>query len=162
MQPSSKRALGIVVALIAVLIGYFALRRPPMSDQDQIAAQIESARVAAVNHNANGIMKFISADFHGPDQVSNVDSLHLYLAEALHDSGPIQIIMTLPNVTVHGNAATSTNQITIRSLETRQTDFDQPVTLEWRREEGRRFLLLPIKVWRVVGVQYQGGLPDMG
>lgn len=161
MQSSSKRALGVVVALTLALVAYLALRQPPIPDQDQIAAQLKSAQAAAQAHDSGGIMKVISADFKGPDPISNVDSLHFYLGQALHRSGRIQVTFSPPDVVVQGETATSASQLTVRSLETGGTLFSQPVTLNWRREDGHRLLILPAKVWRVVGAQYQGSLPGM-
>lgn len=159
MQPSSKRVLAVIVVLALILAGSLALRQPPIPDQDQIAAQLESARAAAEAHDTGGIMKIISADFKGPGYISNVDSLHFALGRALHQSGRIQVTFSPPEVAVQGDTATSTSQWTIRSLETGQTLFSQPVTLNWRREDGHRLLILPAKVWRVVGTEYQGPLP---
>ncbi len=159
MQSSSKRALGLIVVLVLILVGLAALRQPPVPDQDQIAAQLESARAAAEAHDSGGIMRIISADFKGPGYISNVDSLHFALGRALNQSGRIRVTFSPPSVAVQGGTATSTCQWTIRDR-TGQTLVDQPVTLHWRREDGRRLLILPAKVWRVVGTDYQGPLPD--
>ena len=159
MQTSSKRVLGLVVVLALALIVSLALRQPAIPDQDQIAAQLESARAAAEAHNAGGIMQIISAGFKGPDPISNVDSLHFYLGQALHRGGRVQVTFSAPSVAIQGDTATSASQLTVRSVETNQVLFSQPVTLNWRREAGHRMLILPAHVWRVVGAQYQGSLP---
>lgn len=159
MQPSSKRALGIVAVLVLALIAYFALRQPPVSDQDQIAAQLQAAAAAAQNHNSGGIMNVISADYKGPSPITNTDSLHFFLGRILRDSGAVQVAFSPPNVVVTGDTAASTSQLTVRDRDTGQVRFDEPVTINWKREDGHRLLILPTKVWRVVGTTYQGALP---
>lgn len=158
MQSSSKRALGLVVVLVLVLVGYLALRQPPVPDQDQIAAQLEAARAAAEAHDSGGVMKIISADFKGPEYISNTDSLHFALGRALNQSGRIRVTFSPPSVVVQGDTATSACVWTVRD-KTGQTLFNQPITLHWRREDGHRLLVLPARVWRVIGTDYQGPLP---
>lgn len=160
MRSSSKLALGLVVVLALALVGSLALRQPPVPDQDQIAAQLESARAAAEAHDSGGIMKIISADFQGPAPISNVDSLHFALGRVLRQSGRVSVAFSPPDVAVRGDTATSASVLTVRSAETGQTLFSRPVTLDWRREDGHRLLVLPAKVWRVTGTDYQGPLPD--
>ncbi len=159
MQSSSKRALGVAALLVLALAVFLMLRQPSAPDQDQIAAQLDAARAAAQNHNVGGIMAVISSDFKGPSPISNVDSLHFGLRQALRDSGAVRVTFSPPNIVVTGDTATSTNQVTVRNAESGQPTFDQPVTLNWKREDSHRFLIFPTKIWRVVGTQYQGGLP---
>jgi hypothetical protein len=159
MQRSSKRVLGIVALLVVVLAGFFLLRQPSVPDRDQITAQLDAARGAAEQHSVGGIMKIVSAEY--KDSNFNNDQLHFFLARVMRQSGRVTVLLSPPNVMVNGDSATSTSQVTVRSRETDHVIFDQPVTLNWRREEGHRLLVLPAHVWRVVGAQYSA-LPDEG
>jgi hypothetical protein len=168
MKTSSKRALGIA-ALLAMILGLFVwFHLPGPSDQAQILAQMESARAAAQQQNVGGIMKVISASYHGSTPYdSNVDELHFFLMHlagqgseigqglgAGQGNGAIQVILSLPGVQVSGDTAISTAQLSIRSANTGQTLYASPITLDWKKENGTKWLIFPAKVWRIVGSQF--------
>jgi hypothetical protein len=158
MKESSKIALGVVAVLLIALVGLLLSRQPTVSDQDQIAAQLESARAAAQEYSASGVMNIVSADFKGQEPIANVDGLNLALRQFLNTKHEIRVTLSPPNVVVQGDSATSTSQVMVQDAETGEIMYDKPVTLSWRREDGHRFLIFPAKVWRVVGAQYQGDL----
>ena len=162
MKPSSKRILGIVAALAVALAVLILLRLPGPSDQDQILAQLESARAAGERHNVGGIMKIISADYHGSTSFdSNVDELHFFLAKMVGRGGEaVQVSLTAPSVRVHGDTADSTSQVTVRPSGGGPPLYNAPVTMHWKREDGTRWLVLPAKVWRVVGADYPAPAGD--
>ena len=154
MRLASKRLLG-VAALLSVALGVFVLLRLPQpSDQEQILAQIEFARDAAQRHDVAGIMKIVSAHYHGDsDFDSNVDELHFFLGRTIGKSDTAgQVSLSPPAVQVHGTTADSVSQVTANWT---GGTYSSLVTLHWQREDGTRWLIFPAKVWRVVGAQYQ-------
>ena len=158
MQRSSKTALGAAALLLAALIGFFVLRQPPPPDQDQIIAQLEAARSAGEQNSAGGVLSIVSSDFSTSSGfLHNKQQLGIFLYRQMRDGGRARVTLSPPAIVVQGAQATSACQITVRSLESGQTQFDQPVTLTWRKEEGHRFWVVPTQVWRIVGVQ--GNLP---
>lgn len=158
MKRSSKIVLGVVALLLVVFAVYFIVRQPPLSDQDQIIGQLETARAAAERHDAGGITAVVSTDFKS-EAIANKQQLYFYLARAFRNSGKLRVVLSAPTVVVQGDSATSTCQMTVYNLDRVGPRFDQPVTLNWRREEGRRLLVLPTRVWRIVGAQNVGALP---
>ncbi|MDQ2686805.1 MAG: nuclear transport factor 2 family protein [Armatimonadota bacterium] len=158
MQRSSKIALGLAALLLAILVMFFVLRQPPPPDQDQIIAQLEIARAAGEQNSAGGVLSIVSPDFSTPSGVlHNKQQLGFYLYQQMKDGGRARVTLSPPSVVVQGDTATSACQITVRSLDSGQVQFDKPVTLTWRKEDGRRFFVVPTKVWRIVGIQ--GDLP---
>ncbi len=156
MSTSSKRALLVAGLLALALFAAVLLRLPGPSDTDQILAQMESARAAAQRHDVGGIMKIVSADYHGSTSFdSDVDQLHFFLVRFVGRSDdPVQVTLAPPGVQVHGDTADTVGQVTVRSTNGGQTLYDQPVTLHWRRESGTKWLVFPAKVWRIVGSQF--------
>ena len=158
MKGSSKILLGVVLGLLVVLAAFLLLTRPGPTDQQQLLLQLETARAAAERHDASGIMRLVSADYKDSLGLNN-DQLHAYPIQALRrDSGSYQVTLTPPQVTVSGDTAQTSSHLEVRS-KNGDTQFSGNVTLTWRREEGRRFLIFPTKVWRVVGADYGAGLP---
>ena len=164
MKPSSKRLLSIVALLAVALVTTVLLRRPVLSDQDQILAQMQSAAAAAEHHDVGAIMKIVSAHYHGSTGFdSNVDQLNFFLRRIARNQGTATVTLGTPGVQVHGDTADSVGQVTVRPSDGGQPYYDQPVTLHWKREDGTKWLVFPAKVWRVVGAEYPApGLGDEG
>jgi len=155
MRPSSKRVLVVAAALAVALVITILLRLPVPSDQDQILAQLESARAAGERHDVRGIMQVISADYHGNTSFdSNVDELHYFLSRVVGREGRVMVTLSPPSVQVHGDTADSVSQVTVRPREGGPALYDKPVALHWKKEDGTRWLVFPTKVWRVVGADY--------
>lgn len=155
MQQSSKTALALAGAFALALILFFALHKPQPSDENQITAQMDAAREAAVHHDTRGIMRVISADYKGQTAADgNVDELHLLLSRSLGKAGALDVALAAPLVSVTGDTATSRTHLSIRTRTDGATRYDQDVTLRWHREDGTRLLVLPAKVWRIVGADF--------
>ncbi len=155
MQQSSKIALTVAGLIVIALILFFALRQPQLSDQEQIAAQMDTARNAAMHHDTRGIMSVISADYKGQTPADgNVDELHLLLSRALGKAGALDVALSTPSTSIQGDTATSTTHLSVRTREDGATRYDQNVTLHWKREDGTRLLLFPAKVWRIVSADF--------
>ena len=163
MKPSSKRILGLAAVLAVALVIVILLRQPGPSDQDQIRTQLETARAAAQRHDANGIMKIVSADYHGSTPFDgNNDGLALFLRRVVGGRSAATVSLSPPSVSVQADTAVTVGQVTARDDATGRVLYDQPVTLNWRREDGTRWLVFPAKVWRVTGGQYRAPGGDEG
>ena len=162
MSTSSKRALSMAALLALALIVAVLLHLPGPSDTDQILAQMESARAAAQRHDVGGIMRVVSADYHGSTSFDgDVDQLHFFLLHFVGQSGgAVNVILSPPGVQVHGGTADTVGQVTVRSRPDGQVLYSEPVTLQWKRENGTKWLVFPAKVWRIVGSQFTP--PDGG
>jgi ketosteroid isomerase-like protein len=164
MSQNSKRAL-LVAAALAIILGITVLLHLPQpAAQDQILGQMEAARAAAQSHNVSGIMRVISADYHGSSAVdSNVDDLHLFLLRTVgHSNEPVQATLSPPIVQVTGNTAQSTTNVTARSTQDNSVVYSGAITLHWKKENGTRWLLVPTKVWRVVSADFPMPSGDAG
>lgn len=159
MKPSSKALLGVAMLLSLALAAFLILHQNSPSDRDQILSQLEVARAAAQAHDANGILKIVSADYHDALLFDTNDRLALGLRQIVKgkNSGNVQVTLTPPDVKVEGETATSTSHLTVASPGGTSTFYDSDVTLHWKQEEGRRMLIFPAKVWRVTSADYNAG-----
>jgi hypothetical protein len=156
MKTSSKSALGIAALLVLALIVVILLHLPGPSDTDQILAQLESARVAAQRHDVSGIMKIVSANYHGnTDLDANGDQLHFLLIHFVGQTDdPVQVTLSPPGVQIHGSTAETLGQILVRSSQDSSVLYSGPLDLTWKQENGTKWLVFPAKVWRVTGAQF--------
>jgi hypothetical protein len=153
MQTQSKIVLGIValIVLFALLSKAFAPDTTP--DDVQIDNQLSTAAAAANNKDVGKLMSIVSDNY--TDSASNNRlQLNVLLRRALGNVQNLKVTVIPATITVTGNQAISQGNITITG--DNQTMFSRSVTLVWKKEETRRYLVIPDKIWRVTRSSYDG------
>ena len=135
-----------------VVAALIFLRQPPVSDQAQIAQQLETARAAGEKHDIDGVMSIISADYHDANIPSPVQLR--FLLNKVRGSEPVHIVQSLPTITNSGDTATSVSHLEVDSVSGSQVLYSHDITAQWKREDANRFLIIPAKVWRITSADY--------
>ncbi len=152
MKPSSKILLWLALILVFVVAALIFLRQPTVSDQAQIARQLETARAAGEKHDINGVMSIISANYHDANIPSPIQLR--FLLNKVQGSEPVHIVQSLPVITVTGDTATSVSHLEVDSTAGGQALYSHDITAQWKREDANRFLIIPTKVWRITSADY--------
>lgn len=160
MRTSSKILLLVAILAVGILIA-LSLRHPALSPQQQIENQLVSAVNAANEHNAGGVMAIISADYHD-DNGYNVDLIHSLIARGLRNTPGLHASLSAPQIEVNGNQASSSAFLTVLDQQSGHTLYSQEITLQWRKEHARSFLIFPTDAWRVVSASYGSPGGDYG
>ncbi len=152
MKPSSKILLWLALILVFILAAFLFLRQPPVSDQAQIAQQLETARAAGERHDIGGVMSIFSAKYHDANVPSPVQLR--FLLNKVQGSEPVHITQSLPVISVSGDTATSTSHLEVFSAADGHVLYSHDITAQWAREDANRYLIIPTKVWRVTSADY--------
>ena len=152
MKPSSKILLWLALLLVFVTGALILLHRPTLSDQAQIAGQLEKARAAGERHDVGGVMSIISDHYHDSNVPSPVQLR--FLLNKVQGNEPILVTQSLPVINVAGDTGTSISHLTITSATDGHVVYSHDITLQWQREDANRFLIFPTKVWHVVSADY--------
>lgn len=151
MKSSSRALLGLAAVLLLVIVSIALLRSPNVPDQTQIVQQMETARAAGERHDISGFMAVVSPKYHDANVPSPVQLR--FLLNRMQGNGPVSVTQTVPVVDIHGDDATTTNHLQIVTAGGRVL-YNHDVTLQWKREDGTRFGVLPTKVWRITTADY--------
>ncbi len=153
MKSSSKALLGVALVLGLIALGVVLLRAPNVPDQVQIIDQLEAARAAGEAHDVNGVMRIVSDKYHDSNVPSPVQLR--FLLNRVQGNAAVRVTQSIPVVSVQGNTATSTSHLRIATAADNRVVYDHDVTIQWAREDGNRLGVIPTKVWRVVGAEYE-------
>jgi hypothetical protein len=134
------------------------VRQPTLTDQAQIAAQLEAARSAGERHDVGGVMAVVSDHYHDANVPSPVQLR--FLLNKIQGDQPIQITQSLPVISVTGDTATSTSHLSVVSQSDNRVLYSHDITLQWQREDGNKFVIIPTKVWRIVSADYGSPFGD--
>ncbi|MBW3623106.1 MAG: hypothetical protein KY468_06810 [Armatimonadetes bacterium] len=153
-----KGILLLLIAGLAVAGLYFLLRGgPPRTDTEQIQAILLEGERAVEEKDLSAIMGMVSKEFN-MEQI-NRDRLRLMLAQTFREHGPIYVTLNDVVIQPQGDTATVSMNATVEAqgkTNSETVSNTVPVTLQLRREEGYRFLVIPTEVWRVTGASGTG------
>ncbi len=156
MRKSSWIALGIILAIAAAL-GYGKLSEPPPPDADQIRDLLARGEAAIEARNVNAAMSCVSGDYRDSTGLSR-DALRLQVARAFRQVEGYDLSVMADGINPEGGRAEVTVRVILSAVEngTASQVFSGPVTISLRKEQARRYLVLPTRAWKVVGM---AGLP---
>lgn len=160
MQQRSKRLLAAAAILAVALVLYLIATAPQPSPQDQITANIETARAGVERRSASQVLTVVSADYKDA-AIANTDQLHVLLIRTFRNSGPLAVSSAGNTITVTGDTARSVTHVTVKAADGGTTYFDGNIVLDWKREPSKRLLVFPSSTWRVVSAEYPN-MPGFG
>jgi len=158
MQPSSKRLLTVAIVLALGVAAFILVQAPAVPDDQQIRNQVEALREAGEHKSTSGVMRLVSEHYHdalmsNPEQLSFLLSRHLFKSDE-----PVQVQTRDTTVTITGETATSVTNITVSRGGA--SVYTGNITLQWKKEESSRLLVIPDHIWRIVSAEYPAN-PDM-
>ncbi|MBI2844554.1 MAG: hypothetical protein HYX78_14260 [Armatimonadetes bacterium] len=159
-----KRLLvGLLLAVAVVLaVGYFAANRDQGADQEQILAVIERGRRAVERKSLSEAMSCISKDYSDSTGL-NRDRLGLLARRAFQSSSRYEVVVDAPTIRVAGDEAVAETYAAVASVDagTREEKFSGEVILSLRRENSRRFLIFPVREWKITAIEGIGEIADI-
>ena len=144
-------ALGVVMLLVVGIFGWRATH-PPLTDEQQIAANLEGIVEAAQARSASGVGGYLSPKFQF-DGTKKGD-FQRQLVFGLHQYSSVEVQTSNVKVTVRGQTATTTGSYRL-SLKPESNSPPQVYpgnfNLQWRQENGQ---------WLVIGAE-GNALPEL-
>lgn len=147
--------MAVIGLVIAGIIVSKLIQPDTTPDAVQIQNALQTAANAADEKDAPKLMSIVSDNYSDSDG-NNREELSLLLSRAMSNVGNIDVSLGPVNVTVNGDLAVSTGNIIVSTDGQRQ--FSQLVTVNWQKEETRRYLVIPDKTWRVIRSSYTGNM----
>lgn len=141
----------IWLVITAVVIGYVAVALLTVergTDQAKIDAVIARGVTATQAHDLSGIVSCLSKNYKD-DCGLNYDRLRVVLAQALGSETGYTVTISDQALSVSGDRATVKLRVTLK----RENNpfYDRSLTILLAKEDARHMLIVPVKVWRVVG-----------
>jgi len=153
MRKSSWLVVGIICALAAALV-YLQLsgwQRP--SDEDQIQMLMAKGQSAIERKDLNGMMSCVSKDY--SDSVFTYNTLRLQALEAARAEGRYDVLLKHTSVEVQGDTAVASTRVTVALVSDHggmHDLLDSRITLRFKKERGKRFLVIPTRTWKVTSI----------
>jgi hypothetical protein len=148
MQPSTRYA---VVAIVICLIGlglYSVATKPQPPDQQLITEQIVAALDGANAGSAQEVLSVVSDKY--KDTAGNTkDDIRVRLIQAFSHTAEYHFRVTTPVVVVTGDTASSDSTLIVNDRGNGSEVMSRQVHIQWVREHGRKWLVVPISIWRV-------------
>lgn len=153
MRRTSWLVLGAICVVLALLVVVRVSGGSGQTDEQQILAMVEKGRSAIEHKDIKTAFSFISPDY--SDSVgNNPDRLRAFVIQAFRSQDRYRVYVTEPRVSVLGDRATADLQVRMVGTSEGQEHelFNDPMQISLRREGGRRWLIVPSKTWRIIGM----------
>jgi len=170
MKTTSKIALAVAGVLLAVAALLVVVNIRPRPDRDTlIKASLTEVEHAAKARSVGGVMQFVSSDYKDASNLTK-DRLTLVLARSYRMARGtrynvhVNVLKVVPDAKDPKNAALVFATVSVLDPNSGQELYGsggQPLTLQMRREPGRRYLVLPEDHWRIVSVVNMPPLPGL-
>jgi len=109
-----------------------------------------------------GVMSCVSKDYRDSTGLT-FDALHMHALEAIRAEGHYDVLLEHTSVEVRGKTASAKARATVFlgcDHAGMQRLFSNSVTLHFKKEKSKRFLVIPTRTWKVARIN---GLPtDLG
>ena len=148
MKKSTRYAIFAIVVCAIILGIYSILTKPQPPDQDLIKQQIVTGLDAANAGSTAGLMEIVSESYKDEAGLSK-DEIRARLTEAFSRSHDYRFRVSEPVTVINGDTAGSDCTLIAVDKNSGQQALSQPMHIDWRREKGRKWLIVPISVWRV-------------
>ncbi len=170
MKPTSKIALVVASVLLTVAALLVIVNTRPRPDRDTlIKSSLAEVEQAAKARSVGGVMQYVSSDYKDASNL-NKDRLTLILARSYRMARGtrynvhVNVLKVVPDAHDPKNAALIFAAVSVLDPASGQELYGsggQPLTLQMRREPGRRYLVLPEDHWRIVSVVNMPPLPGL-
>ncbi len=152
----NKTVSGAIIILLLLAAAASFVFRPPLSDTEQIVRLLKDTQAAANSENAGRVLSSLSEQYSGTGGTKK--QVRLLLIQATRE-GDISLTLNTPTVTVTGETARVElfAQAALRQGPGSETRISSDVTLALRKEDGKRLLVIPARVWRIVSADVRTG-----
>ncbi len=153
----------IAVVLVIILFGAgWVTSRPRGSEPEQIRRLLLQAQDAARAKNISGCLSCLSSNYKGAG--GSRDEIRLFLLSVFRDTGTVDVVVNEPTIKVTGETATAETHvnITVRAPKgSGNTSYSSDVTLEFCKEEHKRYFIFPVREWRISSARLKTGIGNL-
>jgi hypothetical protein len=152
MKKTSMIVLGAAIVLLALRLGIEAFSTPKVSDERQIQQIFDAGKQAMEAEDVKAVMALVSDDFNSGGY--DADRLRYRLSLLFRNSIQLQIFHSPPTVRIEGNRAYAQTEARLRWQDNGWNEQDLGlVEIRLRKEDARRWLVIPEKRWRVIAIE---------
>lgn len=155
MSGKTKVWIFIMLALAAIVGGMFVVARDTRPDEEQIRTALQESIDLSREGRPGGVLDLLSSQF----KIAGIVNLSpAAIAEQIRKNKP-DIKFSNEILTVEGSSAQMMADVKIAGsvgIGPIEKSFDVPVNgvvLVFRKEDARKFLFIPAKVWKLTEVQ---------
>lgn len=156
-----KQTLIAIVAAAIILGGGWLASRPRGGDREQVQQVLVQLADAAEHRRLSQTLSCLSQDYRGAGQ--SYGQVRLILLRTFHDAASVQLDLSPPKISVNGNSATASTYVHARitSAGGASSEYSSDVTFELRREKHKRWLIYPVRVWRILSAETKTEIPEL-
>ena len=153
MKRSSWIVIALILAIAVALVALKAAGKPRLSDEDQIHALLVKGQTAIRHKDLKAAMSCVSTSY-SDRSGSKYEALRVQAIQAFQQEGNYDCLLENTTISLDRDAASvqTTVTISLASGTSLHKVFSEPITIRLTKERSRRWLILPVESWKIIGI----------
>ena len=153
MKRSSWIVIALILAIAVALVAVKSAGKPRLSDEDQIHALLVKGQTAIRHKDLKAAMSCVSTSYSDRNGFK-YEVLRVQAIQAFQQEGSYDCLLENTAISLHRDTASvrATVAISLASGTSLQTVFSEPITIHLKKEQSRRWLILPVESWKIIGI----------
>jgi hypothetical protein len=153
MKRSSWLVIALILAIAVALAVFKAAGKPRLSDEDQIHALLVKGQTAIRHKDLKAAMSCVSTSY-SDRSGSKYEALRVQAIQAFQQEGNYDCLLENTTISLDRDAASvqTTVTISLASGSSLHKVFSEPITIHLKKEQSRRWLILPVENWKIIGI----------
>jgi hypothetical protein len=150
----------IVICLAAAAILFLRSNAGGLSDEYKVHQVLKDAEAAMESRNLSLAFSLVSPDYHDSAGL-RADGIRVQIMRALRSRDHYDILIDKAVLKIQGAAAHVDTRVTVSRISYAgniDEYFSGGVGVNLKKENARRWLLIPVKVWKITSVEGVSGL----
>jgi len=159
MRKSSWAALGLIFVLVGV-VAYLKFWLQAPSDEEQIRALLARGEAAIERRDLRDAFACVSRDYSDPAGFTYA-TLRLQAMRMFYEADGYDVAVEILGIQVDGDTAEVNADVSVTALieDESHAAFAGPLTIELKKEDAKRCLIIPTRVWKITSISV---LPTAG
>ena len=153
MKRSSWIVIALILAIAVALVVVKSAGKPQISDEDQIHALLVKGQTAIRHKDLKAAMSGISTSY-SDRSGSKYEALRVQAIQAFQQEGNYECLLENTAISLDRDTASvrTTVTISLASGTSLHEVFSEPITIHLGKEQSRRWLILPVESWKIIGI----------
>jgi hypothetical protein len=153
MKRSSWIVIALILAIAVALAVFKDASKLRLSDEDQIHALLVKGQTAIRHKDLKAAMSCVSTRY-SDRSGSKYEALRVQAIQAFQQEGNYDCLLENTTISLDRDAASvqTTVTISLASGTSLHTVFSEPITIHLKKERSRRWLILPVESWKIIGI----------
>lgn len=159
----NKAIIAVVLVALAAAAGVWYTAQPRGSDLEQITLVLSEAQEAIESKSLTRALGYLSEDYEGAG--GNKQQVGALMLNAFRNSDEVRVVLDTPQIRVQGSDADVQTRASLSATsaagDSGRISYDTEAHFRLQKEDAKKYLVVPVRVWRIASAHFRMGDADL-